>query len=185
MKITIIGPSSSGKTTLSRKISNHFNIPRLEIDRLWFEYGGHKLSLSKNSTEEQKESVRVRISAAIENFLSQNDNWVIDGTYSKIQPLIADQADTFIYIERPLYRRIFSHLKRVLKNDNRHPETTIWEDIKFTKEIVKRCNKEEKRKFKKLCDSYKNKLIVLKSFKQIDEYLYNLFALNKKHATSL
>lgn len=174
MKITIIGPSSGGKSTLARKIGTKFNIPRLEIDKLWFYYGGHKLSLRKNSTIEQKELVRERIMADVKSFLSQYDNWVIDGTYSKIQRLIANEADTVIYINRPLYKRVFSHLKRIFWNDNRHPEITIWEDIKFTKTIIKRWTKVENERLNSLCSEYKDKLVILKNFKEINSYFESL-----------
>lgn len=174
MKIIIIGPSSGGKSTLARKIGTNFNISRLEIDKLWFSYDGHKISLKKDSTEKQKELVREKIEIDVKSFLSQYDNWVIDGTYSKIQRLIANAADIVIYINRPLYKRVFSHLKRIFWNDNRHPEITIWEDVKFTKTIIKRWNKVEKERINNLCREYKDKLVILKNFKEINNYFKSL-----------
>lgn len=174
MKITIIGPSSSGKSTLSRKISSHFNIPRLEIDRLWFDHGGHNFSLTGTGDEEEKAAIRAKLSHDIQNFLSKNNNWVIDGTYSKIQPIIADKADNVIYIKRPLFKRILSHLIRIFKNENRHPEISRWEDIKFTKVIIKRWNQKEIIKNENLAKKYVDKLIVLKNFKEIDTYFESL-----------
>jgi len=111
MKITIIGSSSGGKSTLSRKISQEFNIPRFEIDRVWFKHDGHEYL--NNGTPEQKALVLQKVLTEIEKFLATNNSWVFDGTYSKLQSVIADQADIVIFIKRPLLRRIFSHVTRV------------------------------------------------------------------------
>jgi adenylate kinase family enzyme len=48
-RISIIGHSGSGKTTLARHISETLNVPYLDIDRLWFEAQGHKISLSDSA----------------------------------------------------------------------------------------------------------------------------------------
>jgi len=171
MKITIIGPSGGGKSTLSRKISQKFNIPRFEIDRVWFKHGGQ---LSMNGTSEEKESVSQRILVEIEQFLSANENWVFDGTYSKLQPVIAEQADTVVLIQRPLLGRILSHVRRVLGSDNRHPEVTPLSDLGFVRTIFKRWRKQENKKLNNFVGQYQEKLVILESFKEIDSFFEEL-----------
>lgn len=172
MKITIIGPSASGKSTLARKISAQFDIPRIEIDRIWFKNDGHKNLNTENKV--QKEIVSQKIQQEIEEFLAQNDEWVIDGTYSKIQPLIADQADVVVLIKRPLLARVMSHISRVLKGQDRHPEVTRTQDLFFINTIIKRWRKKENTKIEELADQFKDKLVVLKSFRDIDRYFTSL-----------
>lgn len=167
MKITIIGPSGGGKSTLSRKISQKFNIPRFEIDRVWFKYGGQ---LSMNGTPEEREIVSQKICVEIEEFLASNEQWVFDGTYSKLQPIIAEQADFVVLIKRPLLNRVFSHIRRVFKNDNRHPEIGRMQDLVFVKTIFKRWQKQEDTKLDEFVKQYKKKLLVLRNFKEIDSF---------------
>ena len=169
MKITIVGPSSSGKSTLAKRISQRFTIPRLELDRLWFEAGGHDCFVN-GCTEEEKNKISLQIKDQVEDFLTQHKDWVIDGTYTKIQPMIADQADNVVLIQRQLVKRIISHIVRVVKNEGRHPETTRWQDLCFTKTLVKRWLKNEQRDLQKFLSNYTDKVIVLKSFKDIDHY---------------
>ena len=173
MKITIVGPSSGGKSTLTRKISEHFNIARLEMDRLWFESGGHDCSMF-GCTEEEKQLVQDQIGKRVTNFLENNDDWVVDGTYSKIQPLIAEKADVVVLIRRPLLSRLCSHLSRVMKGEDRHPETGWWQDIIFVKAILRRWWQKEHAKLDEVLAPYQNKLVILKSFKEIDSYFESL-----------
>lgn len=171
MKITIIGASGSGKSTLARKISQDLKIPRFEIDRLWFKYGGHR---EDNRTIEQKETLLEKIKSELLTFLHRNENWVIDGTYPKIQPLIAERADKIILIKRPLIKRVFSHILRVLKRVDRHPEVTRLQDLKFTGTIFRRWKNKEDMKIKKLSETFNDKLITLNNFKEIDAYSKSL-----------
>lgn len=173
MKISIIGPSGGGKSFLSRKMSRQFDLPRLEIDRLWFTCGGHDLFI-KGGTEKEKDWVNTKIENEVWQFLNENKNWVIDGTYTKIQSIIADQADQIVFIKRPLLNRILSHLLRILKGEDRHPETGVWQDVKFSKTIVKRWYEKENQKLEEFVEKYKTKLVRLKSFKEINKYFDSL-----------
>lgn len=175
MKITIIGSSGSGKSTLARKISTKFSIPRIEIDRIWFKHDGHKYL--RNTDTEQKEIISQKIHAEVENFLSSNESWVIDGTYTKIQPQIAKQADVVILIKRNLIKRVWSHIARICKGEDRHSEVTKMQDIFFIKTIVRRWIKGEDTKLDEFVKPYSQKLVVLKSFHDIDRY-FETFNLN-------
>jgi len=172
MKITIIGPSGSGKSTLARKISAQFSILRIEIDRIWFKYDGH-MNLQGNN-QEKKELVSQKIQQDIEEFLAKHNDWVIDGTYSKLQPIIANQADTVVLIRRSLLARIVSHLSRILKGNDRHPEVTRMQDVMFTKTLIQRWWKRENTKLDEFVVKYKKKLVVLISFRDIDAYFNSL-----------
>lgn len=171
MKITIIGSSGGGKSTLARKISQTFNVSRLEIDRIWFKYEGHK---NMNGTPQHKEVIIEKIESDLRAFLSVNDHWVIDGTYSKLQPIIAEKADEVILIKRPLLRRICSHIMRVLMGLDRHPEVTLLQDLTFTKTIIRRWRNKENTRLDEFSKIYHEKLVVLKSFKEIDAYFDSL-----------
>lgn len=171
MKITIIGSSGGGKSTLSRKISEKFDLPRFEIDRVWFLLGGH---LVINGTPEEKQIVQEKIIEEVKKFLEVNDAWVCDGTYSKIQPLIADRADIVVLIQRPLVYRMASHLWRIITCDNRHSEVTPLQDLLFTKTLIKRWKKGEDVHLQEFTKVYSSKLVTLKSFSEIDRFFASL-----------
>ncbi len=133
MKITIFGNCGSGKSTLAKRISQKFAIPDIELDRFWFEAGGH--TITKDDTE-GRERVRTIIKARVEDFVTK-DSWVSDGWYSRVQPLITERADYIIFLDLPLWRRLANHFGRIF-NDDRHPELNRLDDLKFVWEIVRR-----------------------------------------------
>ena len=106
MRISIIGHSSGGKSTLAKRISENLCIPHIHIDRFWFEAGGAKL---KPSDVEGMKKARAYIKENVENFIKQ-DSWVSDGWYHKVQPMISERADHIIFLDIPLYRRLLNHL---------------------------------------------------------------------------
>lgn len=171
MKITIIGASSGGKSTLARKISTTFDIPRLEIDRIWFSHDGHKFI---DGTAEEKEVIQEKVRRDVIEFLNRNESWVSDGTYSKIQPVIADSADMVIIIQRPLGHRMLSHIKRNIQKDGRHPEISRLQDLMFVKTLWRRWWKGENNNLQNFALNYRSKLITLRSFSDIDNYFDSL-----------
>jgi len=168
MKITIIGNVGSGKTTLAGKISEKLNIPHIQLDRIWFEVGGLK---SENRQDEGKERVRAAIREKVDQ-LTRESNWVSDGWYKRIQPMITDRADRLIFIDIPIWRRTINHLKRMFSSD-RHPELSKWDDIKFFYEIVRRRFTHDP-VMRAFLAEHKNKATVLHSYKEVENFIKNL-----------
>lgn len=168
MKITIIGQPCSGKSTLAARISEKFNIPHIQIDRFWFEARGQKI---KSSDKERIEKARGYVRQRVEEALKQ-DSWVSDGWYSRVQPLISEQADQIIFLVVPLYRRLFNHFKRINK-PGRYKELTAWDEIKFFYEIIKRTFTKSK-KIKKFAREHKDKVKILKNYEEVEAYFKSL-----------
>lgn len=167
MKITIIGYSGSGKTSLAKRISEKFNIPHQQIDRIWFREHGHLVK-----TEVEKNLVREAIRKEIFDFI-KNENWVSDGFYKRLQPILADEADLIVLLELPLWRRLLNHWKRILQKTDRHPEVTRWQDFLHSGMIVKRTFTYQPH-IKEFKEKYQDKLIHLKSFGQINDFFDSL-----------
>lgn len=165
MKITIIGGPGSGKSTLAKKIVGKLKIPYLQIDRLWFEAGGSKL---KKDDEQEKERVRSFIQETVIEFIKQN-NWISDGWYSRVQPLITKEADILIFLDIPLHKRLWNHLKRMHK-DERHGELSKKDDLFFIFEIIRRQFKTMP-KIRKFVEENKCKAKILRNYREIDKYL--------------
>ena len=167
MRITIIGYSGGGKTTLAKKIAREFNIPHQQIDRIWFGSNGHKAE-----TEADKEAVRRIIETRVAEFASQ-EAWVSDGFYSRAQSLMADRADFVVVIELPLWKRLLNHWKRILRKEDRHPEVSRVQDFCHSLEIIKRTFT-FKPKLESFKEQYKEKVVVLKNFAEIDAFFAQL-----------
>ncbi|MFA6552474.1 MAG: hypothetical protein WCT19_03160 [Candidatus Paceibacterota bacterium] len=168
MRISIIGHSSSGKSTLARKISEKLNIPHIHIDRFWFESGGSKL---KPNDKEGMERARAYIKEKVVDFIKQ-DSWVSDGWYSKVQPIISERADYIIFLDIPLYRRLFNHLQRIFKTE-RHKELTRWDEFKFFYEIIYRTFAKGP-KMRRFVSEHSDKVKIFRNYKEIEKYLKTL-----------
>ena len=103
MKIAILGYTGAGKSTLARKIGEKYDIPVLHLD---------KVNYTKNwkirDIHESKEIV--------EDFL-ENDSWVIDGNYSKLeQDRRVKEADKIIFLDFPRWECLKRAYKRYKEN---------------------------------------------------------------------
>lgn len=138
MRTSIIGYSGSGKTTFAQELSKRFSLPYLHLDRLWFEFGGNDMrTKSPDEMLLAKEQIREKIKNKVITFIAQ-DAWVSDGLYSHSQTEIAKHATTILFLDIPLWKRILNHLVRTFRRTNRHPELTLFDDLCFTYELIKR-----------------------------------------------
>lgn len=170
MRISIIGYPGSGKTYLAELISRKLSVPHIHIDRFWFEAGGMKIS--RASSEADRERVRAEVrEKALEAITAKS--WVSDGFYSRIQPEIAERADIVLYLDIPLWRRLLNHAKRICDPSHRHEELTMWNEFGFFFEIIRQ-HFAFRSKFKKFLDAYGYKVIVLRSRKDIADYIATL-----------
>lgn len=168
MKITIVGLPGSGKSYLGRTIAEKLRIPHIHIDRFWFEAGGRTGSHDTPNIDQVHAYVREKVLAAI-----REPSWVSDGIYSRVQPDIANKADVIVFLDIPLWRRLGNHMQRLMDRNVRHEELSIWDDIKFFIEVIKR-DFTRKPKLMRLLEQYKNKIVTLRSRKEIRKYLAGL-----------
>lgn len=87
-RISIVGTTGSGKTTLARQVSQVLKIPHVELDALNWE---------PNWTPAETAVFRERT----ENALSSN-SWVVDGNYSVVRDIVWSRADTVIWLNYSL-----------------------------------------------------------------------------------
>lgn len=168
MRATILGFPGSGKSTLAQKISEKQHIPHIHIDRFWLEAGGGQNSRSTPNAEQIHADIRTKVLEAI-----QADAWVSDGVYSRVQPEILKRADTIIYLDLSLWRRLLNHATRILKRSGRHAEVTIWSDLQFFIEMISR-DLTKKSKIQNLLAPYADDTITLRSRGEINKYLQSL-----------
>lgn len=165
MKIQIIGYSGSGKSTLAKKLGLFYNIPYLHLDNVQF-YGDWQ----ERSIEEQNKIV--------DKFLKENDNWVIDGNYSKISPIRFEISDITILLN---YNRFYCY--KMCKNRYKMYKDTPREscpckekfDLEFKKWILF-SGRTKKRKQKHLINLNKTngKKLIFNNLKQLNNWLESI-----------
>jgi adenylate kinase family enzyme len=99
MKINVIGTSGSGKSTLARSIAGKLGSPYIELDALFWRPGWK---------ETPDEAFFPRIEAA----LARHENWVLDGNYTRTQPIKWRNIDMIVWIDYALPRTLYQAVKR-------------------------------------------------------------------------
>ncbi|MBD2099541.1 shikimate kinase [Leptolyngbya sp. FACHB-261] len=103
-RISIVGTTGSGKTTLARQLSQTLGLPHVELDALHWD---------PNWTPAPIDQFRQRATQAL-----SGDSWVVDGNYSTVRDLVWSRADTLVWLDYSLpviLRRLTQRtLQRVL-----------------------------------------------------------------------
>ena len=174
MKISIIGYSGSGKSTLADKLATYYSIPKLHIDTLQFQPGW-------------QESNRDWMLKEMQTFLAKNENWVIDGNYTWCcyeERML--EADQIIFLNFSPWTCLFRAFKRYLTYRGKVresmaagcPERFDWDFIRWI--LWDGRTKNAKERYQRFQETYPDKVIVLRSQKEMDHFLENLVH-NKKN----
>lgn len=88
MKICVMGPSGTGKTTVCKMLGEKFKIPYLHLDSVYW--------LKDWESRDKEDFNRV-----MKDYLTKNKSWVIDGNYSnhKHFQYRLDTADIIIFLD--------------------------------------------------------------------------------------
>ncbi len=164
MKIAIIGYSGSGKSTLAKMLSEKYNCPILYLDTINFE-------------AEWKERDREKGKVMVENFM-KNDSWVIDGNYTEFyQERRLEEADKIIFMNFSRRVCLKQAYKRYLNSKNQVRESMgegCMEkfDLEFVKWIlIDGRTKKYKMGYQSICNKYKDKMVVCKNRKDVENEL--------------
>lgn len=89
-RVSVMGGSCSGKTTVSRELAAILGVPHIELDAL-----NHGPNWEEAPAEIFQERVRAALAAA-------PDGWVVDGNYhGKIGTSVVERADTVVLLDLP------------------------------------------------------------------------------------
>ena len=132
-RVSVIGSSSSGKTTTARSLAERLGLPHLELDSVYHQPGWQPL-------EDGEFRNRVR------EFIAQ-DGWVVDGNYTShgVAQLVWPAADTIVWLDPPkrtvMGRVVRRTLRRVITrqelwNGNREPWTNLYSRDPYRNIIV-------------------------------------------------
>lgn len=90
-RILIFGNSGSGKSTLATELGKQETLAHLDLDTLaWMD-----------SSPPQRTSLDYA-SGEIDQFIGDNDSWVIEGCYTDLLEVVGDKASEIIYLDLPV-----------------------------------------------------------------------------------
>ena len=87
-RIIVIGPNGSGKSELSRKLGDILELPLYHLDNIWWK-------------EDKTHISRDEFDSILSNILKE-DEWIIDGDYSRTYETRIKACDTIILLDYPL-----------------------------------------------------------------------------------
>ena len=126
-RISVVGTTGSGKTTLARQVAQHFQMPHIELDALHWE---------PNWTAALPPVFRERVSEAL-----SSERWVVDGNYSGVRDIVWSRADTVVFLDYSFWLIMRRLLRRTLQRALKQEE--LWngnrEDIRksfFSQESI-------------------------------------------------
>ncbi|WP_195266858.1 AAA family ATPase [Clostridium sp. 1001275B_160808_H3] len=159
MKILIFGIVASGKTTLSRELSLKYNIQC---------YEGDSIAWGDDWEERYKRSDSEQLNRILE--IDKIGHWIIEGTYRESQKCLFDMADKIIFLDTPLHIRRVRIITRFLKQRFGIEKCNYNPTFEMLKNMYKWTNDFERKrdKYEKMLLSYEDKLIRIKSVKELD-----------------
>lgn len=161
VKIYIIGPVGSGKTTLSKKLSLKYNVKRYELDKVvWDDDHGN----IKRTDEE---------AMIIFNKILENKSWIIEDVGRNKFIKGREQAEIIYYIKLTRIKSYLRVTKRWLKqrlNIESYNHFPTFKQLLYFISTVNSYYKKEKAKIDSL-KKYQNKLVFINE-KDIKKLLY-------------
>ncbi len=157
MKIAVLGYAGSGKTYISNYMSENKSIPVLHLDDIKWDKEWNPID----------DSV---VLPQVADFMTKDD-WIIDGyyTYLMIDERL-EKADKIVLLLLPRLTCFFRALKRTKsRRQDGYKNDFNWWFVKFT---LFGCRNKERRDFyAEIIEKYKDKTVVLKTKRQVEEFM--------------
>ena len=165
-RIMIIGDPGRGKTTLALKLSNKLGIKHYSTDDFFWK--------KKFTQPEDKELSLNRILKVYEK-----EKWIVEGTTRRLLEVGLNKSDVIIYMRHnnSLYQ-LWIFLKRYLTEKRGSVKETLFlmKDVFNQRHGLgnKKGKMTYKEMYQKMINPYRNKVIELHSFREIEDFVENL-----------
>lgn len=161
-RILVVGDAGRGKSTLAKKLSVKLDLRHIELDAFFWV----KKFTIRRDRDEQDEMVR--------KALKNEKEWVIEGTTRNMITLCVKSADCIfhlVYKDLPL--QWFQIIKRGIRRKDSLKATFLLCKHVFNKKYGLGSSK-GKKSIKKILNPYSQKVITLKSWKEINSFTENI-----------
>lgn len=174
MKISLIGSSGSGKTFLSKKLSEKTGTPATNMDYLFYRH------VKDKSREEVPE---VEWQANLSHILANND-WIIEGT--RPLKIIFDAADKIIMLNPSIFTSLYRQWKRYFTDPIQRKQHGFKNNLKLSRGIIKQYFEKEDltksedptyyriSKVKRILKEYGSKVVYLNDTKDVNCFIENI-----------
>ncbi|MEI7777143.1 MAG: hypothetical protein WCI52_00890 [bacterium] len=157
-KIIIIGDAGRGKTTLASRLSTKLGVKHYSTDDFYYEI---KFTKPRNR-EEALGKIRK---------IYREDTWIVEGTTQWLLEDGLDSSDVIIYLK---YKNIFSQWWTIFKRHFKRGDESFKGTFYLMRHVFyKRYGlgyKKGKPTHLDIIAPYKNKVVVLSSFKEINNF---------------
>jgi len=164
-KISIIGGSGTGKTTLTNNLSLELNLPVYHLDGL---------NYFPNWKERDKEDRDRLIFEKI-----KEDKWIIDGTYRSTLKKRLKESDLVIFLDYSTFSQVRGVLKRYImlcgKEKKEIPGCNEKVDFKFLIWVLKWRKTKRSDIVKYLNEIDKEKILIFKNRNQLNKWYKKMF----------
>lgn len=161
-RIHIIGSTGSGKTTLAKALSNHFNIPHHELDNVvWKRFDTGDIKRTEHERDDYLSSIIT------------NEKWIIEGVHHKWVSPSFERADLILFLDTNISIRRVRIIKRFLMQKcgiekvNYKPTFKILKDLFNYNTVFEHQSKLE---IFEMLAPYNNKLIIVKNNDEVINY---------------
>jgi adenylate kinase family enzyme len=109
-RVSVVGNSGSGKTTIAAELARLIGAPHLELDSVFHQPGWVPLP---------EPEFRTRVTELI-----AAPRWVVDGNYSAVRDLVWSRADTVVWLDLPRWQVMRQVVGRTVRRAARRAE--LW-----------------------------------------------------------
>jgi adenylate kinase family enzyme len=101
MRLLVFGNSGSGKSTYARRIASEHAIARLDLDSIVWEPG--RIAVQRSASD---------IRRSLDDFIAQNEAWVIEGCYGELIEEAAHHSTELIFLNPGLEACLANNRRR-------------------------------------------------------------------------
>lgn len=165
-KISIIGGSGTGKTTLANNLAKELKLPVYYID------GIHHLENWKIRDKDERDKIILE--------RSNEKKWIIDGTYHSTLKERLERADLVIYLDYSSISQIKGVFCRFLKNHGKEKEEIPGCKERMSFEFFIWVLNWRKNKRRNIIDNLnkinKDKVLIFKNRRELNKWYYKNFS---------
>lgn len=169
MRLCIIGPSNSGKSTLAQRLAAEFGVPCYHLDQLAHVPGTAWQPRPASEWHPAHDAIIA------------TDHWIIDGNYKNCMPRRFARADAVLWLDLPLAGCLWRYAKRCLDNNINRPGRLENAQKEFSWQLVRYTLRQypvNRRHYTALIKAASVSCLHLERFHQVKKFQYDINKFN-------